>query len=99
MRVLLLVIPGLLVGCTSADEWTDEREQEAIGECQRLVAYQSDACFAAAFCQCAVPDYKRRGDSYTALRGKLHAVAGFGKRGAWGYYCTDTAESRCPASR
>lgn len=85
MRALLLVSLSLLMGCASAEEWTDEREQDAIRECQRLVQYQSDACFAAAFCQCAVPDYKRRGDTFTALSASC--------------YCTDAAESRCPAGR
>lgn len=100
--IALIVAGAGLLGCTDMigeNGWTPDRESEAIQECRRLVAPQADTCFTAAFCQCAVPDYRRRGDSYSDLRGKLNAVAHFGRRGAFGYYCTDTAESRCPAGR
>ena len=100
-HVVALLLAGLaLPGCTDTvgeNGWTPERESEAVRECQRLVQPQADACFTAAFCKCAVPDYKRRGDSYSALRGKLNAVAQYGRRGASGYYCTDAAENQCPS--
>ena len=101
-QIAALIVAAGFLGCTDMvgeNGWTPDREGEAIQECRRLVSPQADTCFTAAFCQCAVPDYRRRGDSYSALRGKLNAVAHFGRRGASGYYCTDTAESRCPADR